>query len=46
MTLLLLPKVGGYILLVRDPSRLAACGGAFKALLGVLAETVMSILVA
>jgi membrane glycosyltransferase len=46
MTLLLLPKLWGYLLLVRDPQRLAVCGGAFKALVSVLIETVVSILVA
>lgn len=46
MTLLLLPKLWGYILLVRDPPRLAASGGAVKAALSVLIETLVSILVA
>jgi membrane glycosyltransferase len=46
MTLLLLPKLWGYLLLLSDRRRLAGCGGALKALGSVLLETLLSILVA
>ena len=46
MTLLLLPKLWGYLLLLREPRRLAACGGSVKALASVLLETFVSVLVA
>jgi membrane glycosyltransferase len=46
MALLLLPKLWSYLLLLRDRQRLAECGGAFKVAIGVLLETLVSILVA
>jgi len=46
MTLLLLPKLWGYLLLVRDPVQRAACGGALRAGLSVIIETLVSVFVA
>lgn len=46
MALLLLPKLWGFLLLLRDPVQLAACGGAAKAGASILIETLVSILVA
>jgi membrane glycosyltransferase len=46
MCLLLLPKVLGTTILMRSPEKLKQCGGAFKVALGVLAETIHSMLMA
>ncbi|HTU26098.1 MAG TPA: glucans biosynthesis glucosyltransferase MdoH [Pirellulales bacterium] len=46
MALLLLPKLWAYLVLLREPTRLAQCGGAAKAALSTLVETVVSMLVA
>lgn len=46
MALLLLPKLWGYLLLLRDRDRLAAHGGALRAGASVLLETLISVLIA
>jgi membrane glycosyltransferase len=46
MAMLLLPKLWGYLALLRQRQRLAAQGGAGRVALGVLLETLVSILVA
>jgi len=46
MTLMLLPKFFGYVVLLRDPAQRARCGGALRAFASVLIETFLSILVA
>jgi membrane glycosyltransferase len=46
MTMLLLPKLWSYLLLVRDRQQRLACGGAAKAAASVALETVVSMLVA
>lgn len=46
ISLLLLPKLWGYLILLRQPARLAAHGGAVKAAGSVILETVVSVLVA
>jgi membrane glycosyltransferase len=46
MSLLLLPKLWSYFLLLRDPRRLAECGGAARAAVSTLVEIVVSMLVA
>ncbi len=46
MALLLLPKLWSYLVLLRDPRRLAKCGGASRAAASALIETVVSMLVA
>jgi membrane glycosyltransferase len=46
LLLLLLPKLWSYIVLLRDPRRLAECGGAAKVAGSVLLETAVSMLVA
>jgi membrane glycosyltransferase len=46
MGFLLAPKLWGYLILLRDPPRRAACGGAARAGISVLIETLVSILVA
>jgi membrane glycosyltransferase len=46
MALLLLPKLWGYLALLREPRRLAECGGAARVAGSVLIETAVSMLVA
>jgi membrane glycosyltransferase len=46
MSLLLLPKLWGYTVLLRQPRRLAAHGGLMKAAGSVMLETIVSILIA
>ena len=46
MLLLLLPKLWAYLALLRDPVRLAACGGGGRVAASVAIETLISILVA
>jgi membrane glycosyltransferase len=46
MALLFLPKILGAMLLLRSPEQLKKCGGRAKALLGVVAETIYSMLLA
>jgi membrane glycosyltransferase len=46
MAVLLMPKVFGYILLLKDRQTLRRCGGALRAALSVLVETVLSSLIA
>ncbi|HEX3871748.1 MAG TPA: glucans biosynthesis glucosyltransferase MdoH [Pirellulales bacterium] len=46
MALLLLPKFWGYLVLLRQSKSRKACGGAFKAGMSVLIETIVSVLIA
>jgi membrane glycosyltransferase len=46
MAVLLMPKVFGYILLLKDRQTLRRCGGALRAALSVLVETILSSLIA
>lgn len=46
MALLFLPKLWGWLLLLRDPVRLRAQGGAFRTALSVLLEACLSVLMA
>jgi membrane glycosyltransferase len=46
MGLLLLPKVLGTMFLMRSPEKLRQCGGGIKVVLGVVAETLYSVLLA
>ena len=46
MSLLLLPKLWSYLLVACDPTRAAQFGGAGRAFLGLLTETLLSIVVA